>query len=370
MAQERKKRRIVLASILKPVDDTRMYEKMAVSLAQSGDFEVSVIGYPTTSKPSFTGIEFISLPAFHRLSLQRVLARWRVFAKVWRIKPSILIINTHELLPPSVLLKILLNITIVYDIQENYYRNILHSGSFPWLIRWPLAMLVRLKEKLLAPSIDHFILAERGYEQEFKFHRGGWTVIENKALHSPKHIQRATSRSLNLLFSGTLAESTGVFHAIRMAIELHQLDPSVKLTIIGKAALNSERERIQNEIKTCNFITLTGGKDLVPHQQIIQSIENADFGILSYPYSYHTRNSHPTKLFEYLSYQLPVILDSQWPWIEQYVEYHPFIIFDFSKPDYPTLLDDLKSKHFYSRIPENVTWASQEGTLLKSLNNL
>lgn len=42
-----KKRRIVLASILKPVDDTRMTEKLGATLAQVEGNEVYVIGYPS-----------------------------------------------------------------------------------------------------------------------------------------------------------------------------------------------------------------------------------------------------------------------------------------------------------------------------------
>ena len=262
MAQERKKRRIVLASILKPVDDTRMFDKMGTSLAQSGDYEVFIVGYPSSSNPSEPGIQFITLTPFKRLSFQRWGAQWQVFRKVWRLKPSFLIFTTHELIFPAILLKILINTTLVYDVRENYYRNILMSGSFSRFISWPLALLVRFQEKLFAPSIDHFFLAEKAYENEFKFHRGGWTVIENKAQvpRLPRHYDSVKiPGAIRLLFSGTLAESTGVFRAIALAKELHLLNPSISLTIIGHASLKADRERIHQEINSCPFIDLIGG---------------------------------------------------------------------------------------------------------------
>ena len=380
MVQERKKRRIVLTSILKPVDDTRMFEKMGVSLAQSGQYEVFIIGYPTSPKPTYTGIHFISLPQFQRVSLKRVLAKWSVFRKIIQLRPWLVIITTHELLLPAIILKALIRTKIVYDIRENYYRNILYSGSFPMFARWPLALLVRLKEELLAPVIDHLFLAEKGYENEFRFQRDRWTVIENKALLSPPTqvveegvplgMRKELKDTLQLLFSGTLAESTGVFRAIQLCKELHRLDPTVSLTIVGRAALVEVNEKIQKEIKQYPFISLIGGNSLVPHRTVMEYIRNSDYGIISYPPSEHTVNSHPTKLFEYLSARLPIILEPHWPWITQYEVYQPFILVDFQKPNYPGLLQDMKSKAYYTRTPEDVSWSSEEPKFLKALEIL
>lgn len=371
MAQERKKIRIVIASVLKPVDDTRMFEKMGVSLVQSGRYEVFIIGFPSLSKMSFPGIHFIQLQSFTRLSLRRWLAKWQVFAKVWKLKPSIFIFNTHELLYPAVWLKVTVRTQIIYDVRENHFRNILHAESFPPFIRWPLAIIVRFKEKLLAPSIDHFFLAEKGYENEFRFHRSGWTVLENKSrtLH-PKQERKKEPGKIKLLFSGTLAESTGVFRAIQLSKELHRLEPSVSLTIIGYAALKNVQEKIRDEIHSCPFINLIGGDRLVPHSEIVDHILNSDAGIISYPSARHTENSTPTKLFEYLQGTLPIILEEHWSWVRQYEKFQPFLFFDFLKGDPATLLKDLMTKSFYPTSPENVAWESEEGKLLKVLEDL
>ena len=69
MAQN-EKRRIVIASILKPVDDTRMMEKIGMSLQQTG-YDVTVVGYPAKSLKVWPGIRVI-LPAFARLSTGRL----------------------------------------------------------------------------------------------------------------------------------------------------------------------------------------------------------------------------------------------------------------------------------------------------------
>ena len=65
--QEMKKRRIVLASLLKPVNDTRMFEKIGVSLAQSGQYEVHIIGYPSGTSVSEPNVHFHPLPRFKNI---------------------------------------------------------------------------------------------------------------------------------------------------------------------------------------------------------------------------------------------------------------------------------------------------------------
>ena len=74
--QEIKKRRIVLASVLKPVNDPRMFEKMGQSLANQ--YEVHCIGYPSQVKIHSPSVSLHPLPPFKRLSFSRLLAPFRV----------------------------------------------------------------------------------------------------------------------------------------------------------------------------------------------------------------------------------------------------------------------------------------------------
>lgn len=369
MAQERKKRRIVLTSILKPVDDTRLFEKMGISLADAG-YDVFIIGFPSSHKPVHDHIHCIPLPFFKRLSLSRVLAKWRVLSTVFRLRPSIVVVSTHELLLPAVILKALTSARVVYDVRENYYRNILHSKSFPALIRYPLASLVRLKETMTAPFIDHFLLAERGYDTEFNFHRPHWTAIENKAAYS-RQANRTTDRAtIRLLFSGTLAESTGVYRAISLCQELHRMDERIHLTVIGYAALPEDQKKIKETVATHPYIKLIGGDSLVPHETVMEYLQQADFGIIAYPPAHHTINSRPTKLYEYLSAGLPIILERHWPWVKEFESCRPFVFVDFESPDLPKLLKEIREGQFYSNQPTDVTWTSEASKLLAVMNGL
>ncbi len=363
------KKTIVIASVLKPVDDTRMFEKFGISLSDSGNYKVVIIGYPSIVKPAYPNIDFIPLNPFKRLSIGRILAPFQVYSKLYKVKHDILIVNTHELLIVALLNRIIFGGKIVYDIQENYYRNILFTDAFPRLLRSILALWVRAKEKVTAPFFHWFLLAESGYQGEFSFTGKKITVIENKP-RVPVPLKRIKRHEkTQLLFSGTLAESTGVFQAIALAKSLHQLNLKIALHIIGYAAKRDTYLRIKSEINGHDFIYLTGGDHLVPHSEIMQAISSADFGIIIYPASPHTQNAMPTKLYEYVASQLPILLQGHQPWVEFCNSFHGAIVLEEdSNPS--QLLSRMNSEVFYTKEPGQVSWISEEEKLLDLLDKI
>lgn len=363
-----KKRRIVLASILKPVDDTRMTEKLGATLAQVEGNEVYVIGYPSRTETSPDSITTLPLKPFTRISFGRMLAPFAVLKKCIQVKPELLIVNTHELLIISIINRILFGAIIMYDIQENYARNILYTPAFPTLLRPLLAGWVRLKETLLTPLFQGMLLAEKCYEQELPFVAKNYVVVENKAM-LPKHfLRQPPTDKIKLVFTGTLAESTGVFQAISFTQKLHHLNPKIELEIIGYCAIPTTLTKIRSAIAGCTFIKLTGGDQLVPHPQILEAIRTASFGIVCYPVAPHTRNKVPTKLFEYLACELPILLQPEPKWVDLCTPCKAAIVEDFDNPDLPKILAQM-NETFYTSRPVNVTWREEEGRFLELVNN-
>ncbi len=360
-----------------------MFEKMGHSLAQKDQYEVTLIGFAPARPPSSGKIQLISLGQFPRLSFRRLWTPWRIFRQALDIRPDIFIFSTYELILPALVMKVILNTRIIYDVRENYYRNILYSEGLPWFSRLPLALLARLAEKLTAPAIDHFLLAEVGYETEFKFHRGGWTVLENKAksiaslpVRSGSEASRKPPRpqqsgsGLQLLFSGTLSESTGVFRAIHLARVLHAANPQVRLTIAGYAATQHVQERLKQETADTSFIQCEGIDKLVPHTRILELINSSDAGVIAYLKVPHTENTVPTKLYEYLQASLPIITEKHWHWIDRFAKHHPFIFCDFEQPSPDDLFNQLTRGPFYTTPINDAGWESEEPKLLAVIKNI
>ncbi|MFY0652021.1 MAG: glycosyltransferase [Cyclobacteriaceae bacterium] len=311
------RKEVAIVSLLKPVNDVRSYEKMARSLASEG-FCVTLIGSNNSKnilKPKEENISFQSLPHFKPLSLERFLMPWIVFRELSKLKPELAIVNTSELLIVVLLNQILFGGKIVYDIQENYFRNFIYQNNYPPILKHLLGFSVRLKEKLLSPFIDHFILAEHGYIDEFSFFRSKYTVIENKAVTmNQRETSSKGSKCFKFLFSGNISDNSGVKRALDFFKAIAKEIPEIKLTIIG----HCPNERFLNKLKEkcTEDIELIASIHPIDHTTILKQIQDSDFGIVSYNVNPSNENCMPTKVFEYLAYGLPIISQTRTKWTE------------------------------------------------------
>lgn len=364
---------IVIASVLKPVDDSRLYEKIGLSLAATDKYEVHIIGCASENleRPHIRQHAF---KPFRRISLRRWVAPWRIMATAMRLKPAVFIIATHELLYVALFLKMVRRCKVVYDVQENYYWNILYTPAFPLLLKPFVALYVRGKEALTAPFIDHFFLAERGYAMELKFPGSRSTVLENK-VHIPPDAPRkrgavGSDNTIRLIFSGTLAETTGVFTAIDLAVKLHVIDDRFRLTIIGSGAQHKVLEKIRLLITPRRFIELIARDSPVPHAEIFKHIQASDFGLITYQINPSTMNSIPTKLYEYLGFRLPILLVNHRPWVDFCYPYSAAVVFDAGHFDAAQIYREMMQRKFYTSPPELVYWETEEPKLLKVVAEL
>jgi glycosyltransferase involved in cell wall biosynthesis len=171
-------------------------------------------------------------------------------------------------------------------------------------------------EHLLAPLFNHFILAEKCYEQELSFIGSKYSVIENKFRPPFANWQAPPPRfpskgDIRLLYSGTIAEHYGIWEAIEIAEQLHAIDKGVSLTIIGYCAKPELLEQILVKIKSLPYISIIGGDKLVSHNEILKEISKANVGLLTYQNNLSTANKIPTKYYEYGSYNLVSICTNE-----------------------------------------------------------
>jgi hypothetical protein len=231
-----------------------------------------------------------------------------------------------------------------------------------------------MKEILTAPFISLFILSDIGYRNELTFMKEKSIVIENKvkksAVRKAQSLQQNES-NIQLLFSGTLAKSTGVFTAIELAKKLHEVDKRIALEIIGYCPKPDVVNRIRKAIEGYEFIRLTGGDQLVPHEKIMETIGKSHFGIISYPPNPSTENTLPTKLFEYVGSQLPILMVNYTYWIDQCTPYPAAIAFDPDAINVHELHQKMVATRFYLEPPQpSVYWEIEAEKFINCIESL
>lgn len=370
-----KKTKVVVASLLKPIDDTRMFEKFGLSMAETNKYDINIIGFDSKNVRSAKGITFHPSLPFERMSFQRLIQPWKTFRKLIKVKPEVTIVNTHELLIVTSIYKILFGGKFIYDIRENYVKNIRETNVFPWPLRLPLSLWVRFKEWLSKPFIDYYFLAERVYQKQLPFLSKKSVVIENK--YAPQAEESTAYRSpdpsyIDLLYTGTISESNGVFDAIDITKSLHLCNSKIRLRIVGYCALKRDLIRLKKEIEPYDFIELNGGDHLVPHSEIVEAIQKADFGfVLKKPNNGMNDDKILTRLFEYTANQLPILLLNNPTWVEFCEQFNAAIEVNPQDFNAQELLSKMKNTSFYTQGDTSTSlWNSEKEKLLDVLESI
>ncbi|GAB3636348.1 hypothetical protein GCM10027422_19380 [Hymenobacter arcticus] len=380
----------MLASVLKPVDDTRMRGKFAETLRAHPSWQVHVAGRASGSaKPTpaaDTGPSVGQHRIFwgSRLGLNRLIAQGRYWRLLRALRPGLVIVHAPELLPLTLLWRALGGgRQFIYDIRENYALNVGTQQVYRGWLRRGLAAGLRWVEGAAAARAAAVLLAEESYAAELPFLKrlpaSQVLLLENKYQPAPGEQLPLTAsplpaptEPLRLLFSGTISVLNGVWEAIELASQLRAARPGgATLTIIGfcqQPGLLLELQQVAAAESA--WLTLIGGAELVPHSRIVAEIGRGHLGLLPYRPHTSTERCRPTKLFEYLAHGLPIIIPHNQLWESELTKYKAGLAVDFTDAARAAaaVVAALPQAHFYpAGVPaEAVQWMG-EGKKLRIL---
>ena len=324
-------KRVLIASLLKPVNDVRAFHKIAKTIAACSDTEVFVMGRKPNEPLEETQIRMLPLSASNRNWKNRLKCIWEYTYTLWKVRPHVIIVNSPDYLIVSSLYRIIFGGTFCYDIRENYWRNFLLLNVYTPPFSWLLAVVTRATEYLCSPFVSHFLLAERTYETELHFIGSRYTIIENTykpsgyidmAKAAKQREEKTTrmdcfrngSKLLRLVYTGTFAEVYGTLDAIVFAIKLKEQIPALRLKLTGYAAQQAFRQKIIEMVEQHDWIELETGDKPLPHFCIEEAIAWGDFGLLPYRVNDNNRNRIPTKMYEYAACRLPMLMSHNPVW--------------------------------------------------------
>ena len=362
--------KVVIASVLKPVDDVRAYYKLGLSLAETNKYLVNIIGYPSKNPPSHPNIKLYALKEFNRTSLKRLTVPFRVAQMILKVRPSVVIVTTAELLLVMMPIKILFGIKLIYDVQENTKRNIIWSHQFSLFGRL-YGWLQIVAERISKSIIDYYILAEKCYQNELHFlDRAKFTIIENKALSvfNPDRNVTLSETPLKLLYIGTISLSYGINDAISLTKKLNALHVPTTLTVAGhcpdknlyKSFIDKNYEWLIKKISTSP----------IPYPELVKEYKTCHAALVSYKPNPANRDCFPTKIYECLLYRVPMIMKQDSPWLKVLNNYNAGISINFMSPD-PSMLKKLHNNQFYDGInTQQWSWEANEHRIVAEAINL
>ena len=369
---------VLLASVLKPVDDTRMRSKFAVTLRERPGTTIHIAGRQAAPDAMVAnesgGIYLHPIFSASRLSLDRLAAQGRYWRILRRIQPDLVVVHAPELLPLTLLWQWLgRGRKFIYDVRENYALNVATQRVYGGLAKQALATGLRWVEARAARRASGITLAEESYAAELPFLASLPTsrvvLLENKYQPAPAEVLPkapiplpSPAEPLRLLYSGTISELNGVWEAIALVQELNtQRLGGAHLTIIGFCQQPALLARLQSTASEHQaWLTLIGGAKQVPHIRIVAEISRHHFGLLPYQPHPSTERCRPTKLFEYLAHGLPVLLPANPLWMALMQRHEAGLVVDFQQPQAAAELVLKAAGHFYSHgIPDEVLWASE-----------
>ena len=308
-----KRKKILLCSLLKPADDVRQCVKLAATLAKIPNSEVVSVGSKANTKANFYhNIRLIPAFYYHRGLLNRVFNFFKLFKILLQEKPEVIIVSSADLLLVTSLYKILFGCVLCYDVQENYSLNLWHSKSWPWFLKFPLAVAVRAVEWLVSPLINQYFLAEAVYARQLGFLSPTRSVIlENKfqpydGYETDK--SNITKQPHLYLISGTLGPSYLILESISWFLnEVRPNNPKAELIIAGYAPDKVYLNKIQQLVRENHSLSLFGGDSLVQYEDIIRLQLKATYGIINLAKIPAMEGKVATKVFEYKANSLIII---------------------------------------------------------------
>lgn len=158
-------KKICHLTLLNPAVHSRIFFKEGHTQAEAG-YEVVIIGRDEAAHPYYRdGIKIIPLASFKRISTERYATTQRLLMLALQEQADLYQVHSPELLGIAKKLKKQLpKAKIVYDMHEDYFKNIRYGGYYSGAVRGPLSVWVRNRERNFAKWGNGVIYAEQCFE--------------------------------------------------------------------------------------------------------------------------------------------------------------------------------------------------------------
>lgn len=285
--------------------DTRIFDKEAISLVDAG-YDVTLLAHHDKSEIR-EGVNIRSLGTANSRP-----ERWRhtltAMQQARQLDADLYHFHDPELLFAGLYLSEATDSGVVFDVHEDYSHKITGREWIPEYVKPIISRGYPVAQNLISRRFDALVTVTEPIAQELR--KGGLRVevVRNYPRTAPLpevngYIDR--EHEFVLVYTGGLSEVRGIFRMLCLLRKLRDRGTDVTLWCLGRwdpAAEPKARQYIaDNGLES--HVRFPGYLDYV---EMFRWLKSADLGLALLDVEY-CKNSIPTKIFEYMYSELPII---------------------------------------------------------------
>ncbi|MEM7035592.1 MAG: glycosyltransferase [Bacteroidota bacterium] len=368
-------------TVLNPAVHSRIFFKEALSQVAAG-YRVTVIGQDPSAQPyEREGVQIVPTGTFGRLSRARFSARKKILKLAFDQSADVYQVHSPELLGVAQKLKAARpNARFIYDMHENYAQNILHGGYYPGWVKGWLARRVQKAEANFQSWGDGVMYAEDCFAGLADV-EGRTAFVRNKfcaPVRTRKPLVLAEKGTPLMLYTGTIAENWGIFHALDLWAALNRRRP-VNLFVAGHTHDKALLARLHQYVSDSGIdhrFSMVEGEGYVPYETVVDLIRQCTFGVAPYALRQNIRDRIPTKFYEFMAFRKPLLFSENPPWnaLNARLDFGRPTHWPLSEPQIDALASQLDhpAAHFYQKPldPAEYRWDAEADNMLALLKTV
>ena len=315
--ENKKNIKVCMLSFQHGVLDDRIYKKEAISLSKNG-YEVIHIGYGDEFKDYVTSdnIRIIQLKK-HKMNesfkskfltlKQSFLCD--IFQQAKNISADVYHLHDMELCRIALKLKKLpQRPKVIYDAHEPFVENLKdywHERSLLKVFLNDIPSI--LAEKKILNKIDYLIATEKNVASRFRKKNPNTSIIYNYSFFYPDESLLNEKKEYDAIYCGGITESKGIFPMLEAITNAKKKGHELKVIMVGSfpaPKIKPKVEKIIEREKLHDNIIFTGK---IPIEEIANYYKKSKIGLCLFPRNKTNQLILPIKLFEYMSFGLPIV---------------------------------------------------------------
>jgi glycosyltransferase involved in cell wall biosynthesis len=278
-----------------------------------------VVLLPGEKPDTFCSARYIRLPYFKRVITRLVIVHPIIVWRALRLRPALLHIYDPELIPIARLLQVLLQIPVIYEVHENFYKKMAQKV----ITQGQLATYFFRQFDDMTQRCFHLIFTEHAYLSTYANLAKPSAVVYNypslPMLEPFRFPYQPNLEVPEFFYIGWISRERAFDTLVAALARFKQRYPVFKVHLFGRCTLtDDELTRLPGFATVREQLIFYGYTD---QQQVFPLIRRATAGIALLKPVGDYPDSYPTKLFEYMALGLPVIT-SDFPLYRAVVDTH------------------------------------------------